>query len=97
MTDALAARGLPTDDEAVAQRMVQIQNDYNNSDLLEDFATWDPDNPRDRAAGFIDLTPELVEALGNRARLSWGGRYTRGKDIMHFDWRRGTIRIGHRI
>jgi hypothetical protein len=97
VTDALEARGLPTDDEAVAQRMAQIQNDYTNTDLLRDFATTDPQNPRDQAAGFMDLTPELIEALGNQAGLYWGGQYGTGKDMMHFDWRRGTVRAGHRI
>lgn len=52
---------------------------------------------RDPAAGFIDLSQELVEALGTQAGLFWGARYGTAKDIMHFDWRRGTISIDDRV
>jgi hypothetical protein len=41
--------------------------------------------------GIMDLPKEVVGALVS-AGLSWGGAYAGGKDIMHFDWRRGTIR-----
>jgi hypothetical protein len=93
----LSARGLPTDDATVERWLEQINDDYSNAALRADFATTDPSNPRDPAAGFIDLTADLVEALGNRAGLYWGGQYSTGKDIMHFDWRQGTIRTNHRI
>lgn len=49
------------------------------------------------AAGFIDLSADLVEAIGRQAGLLWGGQYGGGKDLMHFDWRGGTIRHSHRI
>jgi hypothetical protein len=41
--------------------------------------------------GFMDLSRELVEVLSG-AGLTWGGAYRKGKDIMHFDLRTGTIR-----
>jgi hypothetical protein len=43
------------------------------------------------AGGFMDLSRELVEVL-TAAGLTWGGAYRKGKDIMHFDLRSGTIR-----
>jgi hypothetical protein len=93
----LNTRGLPAEASDVQRWLQQINNDYTNRALLADFATQDPDNPRDPAAGFIDLTQELVEALVNQAGLFWGGQYRTSKDIMHFDWRNGTIRTNHRI
>jgi hypothetical protein len=44
-----------------------------------------------QTGGYMDLPKELVEALV-RAGLLWGGSYGGAKDIMHFDWRGGTIR-----
>ena len=43
--------------------------------------------------GFMDLNKLLVIAL-TRAELSWGGSYSGadGKDIMHFDWRGGSLK-----
>ena len=41
--------------------------------------------------GFMDHDKRLVEALES-AGLYWGGQYNTAKDIMHFDWRNGTIR-----
>jgi hypothetical protein len=38
--------------------------------------------------GFMDLDRDLVEALSH-AELRWGARFSRGKDIMHFDYRAG--------
>jgi hypothetical protein len=46
-------------------------------------------NPEQK--GYMDLGKELVEALAGDARLLWGGAYKDDKDIMHFDWREGTI------
>jgi hypothetical protein len=40
--------------------------------------------------GFMTLDEELVVALV-RAGLTWGGAYATDKDIMHFDFRTGTI------
>ena len=96
VVEALAARDLDTGDENVAQHLAQIQNDFDNPNLRADLETQDPNNPRDPMAGFIDLSADLVEALGNRARLYWGGQYQGGKDMMHFDWRGGTVRTRHR-
>jgi hypothetical protein len=42
-------------------------------------------------SGFMDLDKLLVEAL-TQAGLFWGGQYNGAKDIMHFDWRSGTIK-----
>jgi len=78
-------------------QMDQIEADYNNDALRNDFATNDANNPRDPAAGFIDLSQQLLEAMVGHAGLTWGGQYRRGKDMMHFDWRSGTIRTRHRI
>jgi hypothetical protein len=93
----LRSRGRPSGPEEVQAAVRQIAADYEDPQLRRDFATNDRANPRDPAAGFIDLTAELVEALAGRAGLYWGGQYRTGKDIMHFDWRQGTVRTHHRI
>ena len=41
--------------------------------------------------GYMDLGKELIEALAGDAGLLWGGAYGGAKDMMHFDWRKGTI------
>lgn len=41
--------------------------------------------------GYMDLGKELIEALAGDAGLLWGGAYGGAKDMMHFDWRNGTI------
>ncbi len=41
--------------------------------------------------GYMDLGKELIEALAGDAGLLWGGAYQEEKDMMHFDWRKGTI------
>ena len=41
--------------------------------------------------GYMDLGKELIEALAGDAGLLWGGAYQAEKDMMHFDWRKGTI------
>ena len=41
--------------------------------------------------GYMDLGQELVEALVEDGKLLWGGSYGGAKDMMHFDWRGGTI------
>ena len=87
----LNSRGLPVQNTDVNRWMRRIQNDYTNRTLRREFATRDP------AMGFIDLTEDLVVGLGRSAGLLWGGQYARGKDIMHFDWRGGTVRNNHRI
>jgi hypothetical protein len=71
--------------------MRRIRADFRNQTLLGEFARRDP------AMGFIDLTEDLVVALGRQAGLFWGGQYQRGKDLMHFDWRNGTIQDRHRV
>jgi hypothetical protein len=42
--------------------------------------------------GYLDLGKELVVALIDVAGLLWGGEYAGAKDMMHFDWRGGTIK-----
>jgi len=37
-----------------------------------------------RKIGIMDLDERLVQALTD-AGLTWGGRYKRAKDLMHFD------------
>ncbi|MBW3664479.1 MAG: M15 family metallopeptidase [Actinobacteria bacterium] len=41
--------------------------------------------------GFMDLSKALVLALDG-AGLKWGGEYGGGKDVMHFDLRKGTLK-----
>jgi hypothetical protein len=41
--------------------------------------------------GYMDLGKELIEALAGDGGLLWGGGYGGAKDMMHFDWRNGTI------
>ena len=43
-----------------------------------------------QTGGYLDLGKELVVALMD-AGLLWGGEYGKEKDMMHFDWRGGTI------
>lgn len=87
----LSERGLPAENNDVDQWLRRIRSDFNDPALRNEFAG------RDRAAGFIDLSADLVEAIGRQAGLLWGGQYDGGKDLMHFDWRGGTIRHSHRI
>lgn len=75
----------------VRKQLRQINLDYQNHYLRRELANRNP------AAGFIDLSQQLVEALGNQAGLLWGGQYPGGKDMMHFDWRNGTIKTWHRV
>lgn len=89
----------PWRDEEIDNRVEQIYNqieaDATNTDLLGDMEMTGI-GPRPLTDGFIDLSAQLVEALSNHANLYWGARYQTGKDIMHFDWRNGTIRTHHR-
>jgi hypothetical protein len=65
-----------------------IDNDYTN---LKPTDTWKHGDP---AKGMLSLDRDLVLALTN-AGLTWGGMYPNpqnGRDLMHFDWRLGTIR-----
>ena len=53
--------------------------------------TWRRGDP---TKTMMSLDKDLVLALTN-AGLTWGGMYRRpenGRDLMHFDWREGTIR-----
>jgi hypothetical protein len=45
-----------------------------------------------QTGGYMDLGKELVVALIDAAGLLWGGEYVGAKDMMHFDWRGGTIK-----
>jgi len=87
----LISRGFPADNATINRWQRRIRRDYTNRTLRREFAARDP------AAGFIDLPEDLVVALGRHGGLLWGGQYQGGKDIMHFDWRGGTIRNGHRV
>ena len=52
--------------------------------------TWKHGDP---SQSMLSLDEDLVLAL-TRAGLTWGGMYKRGqdgRDLMHFDWRGGTI------
>ena len=52
--------------------------------------TWKHGDP---TKGMLSLDKDLVLAL-TKAGLTWGGMYRRpedGRDLMHFDWRGGTI------
>jgi hypothetical protein len=80
--------------------MNQIRADYTDPTLRGEFVGRDP------AKGFLDLTEDLVLALGRYSgfipehELTWGGDpriYRGGMDLMHFDWRNGTIKNHHRI
>jgi hypothetical protein len=64
-----------------------IEDDYTN---LKPTDTWKHGDP---AKGMLSLDLDLVLALTN-AGLTWGGMYQNprdGRDLMHFDWRQGTI------
>lgn len=83
------------DDARVAQVAAQIEADAQNPALLADMEMTGA-GPRDPTAGFMDLGPALVTALTGPAGLTWGGQYSEAKDMMHFDWRGGTVRNHHR-
>jgi hypothetical protein len=54
---------------------------------------WDFEHHKaPETGGYMDLKKELVEALVDEGQLLWGGSYVGAKDMMHFDWRRGTIK-----
>ena len=84
----LIKKSLPTD---TTGWLKLIKADYTNTTLQKEFASRDP------ASGFIDLKKELVVALVSHAGLLWGGQYRTGKDFMHFDWRKGTIKNKYRV
>lgn len=91
----LASRGQAQDAARIQQVFDQIEADATNQALLNDMEMTGA-GPRPLTSGFIDLSEQLVEAFSNQAGLFWGAQYRTGKDIMHFDWRRGTIRDSHR-
>lgn len=70
---------------SVEQWLRQIHDDHATLSKTSDFKGRDPSN------GFMDLKEVVVLAL-DAAKLKWGGTYRTGKDIMHFDWRRGAIK-----
>ena len=64
-----------------------IEDDYTK---LTPTDTWKHGDP---AKGMLSLDLDLVLAL-TKAGLTWGGMYPSprdGRDLMHFDWRQGTI------
>ena len=88
----LMVRDRLTDEDAVERLWEQISD--NLAVLRRQNTGWDP-----LERGFMDLTEDLVVALTDSSggRLHWLGQGRGGKDMMHFDWRSGTIRHGHRI
>ena len=88
----LQVRGQLTDEDAVERLWDQISDD--REVLMRQNRGWDP-----LERGFIDLTEDLVVALTDSSGggLHWLGQGRGGKDLMHFDWRFGRIRHGHRI
>jgi hypothetical protein len=57
----------------------------------DQIGNWDFGNaPHPEDTGYLDISRDIVEALVT-AGLTWGGTYNKAKDIMHFDWRDGTI------
>lgn len=72
----------------VEEWQAQITADH---DLLQgkntDFGEKGP------AGGFIGLDKRLVVAMV-KAGISWGGLLPKAKDVMHFDYRAGTIKRG---
>jgi murein DD-endopeptidase MepM/ murein hydrolase activator NlpD len=83
------------DEARVQQIAVQIEADAQNPYLLADMQMTGS-GPRPLELGFMDLSEQIVMALTGPAGLFWGGEYGSGKDLMHFDWRMGTIRDRHR-
>lgn len=73
----------------VAEWQEQIKADY---DTITGKDT-DFGKKMDPAKGFIGLDKRLVIAM-TRAGISWGGLLPGAKDIMHFDYRGGTIKRG---
>lgn len=54
---------------------------------------WDfANHPAPERTGYMDLPEELVVALVDQAGMTWGGQYRQAKDMMHFDYRSGSIR-----
>jgi hypothetical protein len=54
--------------------------------------SWDfGKHPAPEKSGYMDLPKKLVLALVNDGGLTWGGEYRTAKDIMHFDYRGGSI------
>lgn len=88
--DTLAsAYSLATGEEllSVAEWQEQMKADY---DMLHSKKT-DFGEKMDPAKGFIGLDKRMVMAMV-KAGLSWGGLLEQAKDIMHFDYRDGTIK-----
>lgn len=88
--DALIQSGTHPDNDRVDEILAQINRDYGN--LRRRNRGWDPARTE-----FMDLSLELVSALCDVAGLYWGGQLSRGADLMHFDWRSGSIGPGDRI
>lgn len=91
----LTTRGEDASDERVQAIAQQIEADAQDEDLLADMAMSNGAQ-RPLEGGFMDLSSALVHALTGPAGLYWGGQYRRAKDLMHFDWRSGTIRNNDR-
>jgi hypothetical protein len=69
-----------------------------SSQIKTDVHTLEDDKGRGKGAfrhhyprkGFYTLNEDLLDALV-QVGLYWGGLYQTGRDLMHFDWRDGSI------
>lgn len=84
LSGALRDAGL--DARSDDQWRTQIAADRNKLQSSNDFSG----HARAHEGGFMDLEKTLVEELA-AADLFWGGMYKKGKDLMHFDYRRGSL------
>jgi hypothetical protein len=82
LVEARMAAGDPND---LAWWKARIRTDR------DQIGNWDFGNaPHPEDTGYLDISRDIVEALVT-AGLTWGGTYNKAKDIMHFNWRDGTI------
>jgi hypothetical protein len=82
----VAARRAAGDDRDLATWKTRLGTDR---DVI---GPWDfMHHRRPEQTGYMDLGKELIEALAGTAGLLWGGAYNVEKDMMHFDWRKGTV------
>jgi hypothetical protein len=96
-----ALPGKPKELEALVDKLKKSGKDTRDADawrkqIEQDHAALtakgtDFSDHADPEKGFVDLDKRMVLALTS-AGLYWGGMYGEAKDVMHFDWRAGTIK-----
>jgi len=86
LKDLVAARRAAGDTRDLESWKQRIKDDRS---LIKPWDFMHHDKPE--KTGYMDLGKELVEALAGDAGLLWGGAYNGAKDMMHFDWRDGTV------